>query len=127
MKTDHSNHFVPPTKYYILTFVCLIFLTLLTVYTAKYIDLAKSGNIILAMTIVLIKTSLVLLFFMGLKWDKGINFVVLLFSLIFLFFFFGITMIDYVSRNHFQKDATKVYELQTPVKKKPVAKETKSH
>ncbi len=121
---QHSNsHFIIPIKYYLITFSSLIILTLITVYTAKYVDLGKNGNIILALVIASIKASLVILFFMGLRWGSAFNRVFFLSSVLFLMIFLVFTLIDYASRNDLEPNRNTPYEVKTPMKKKPIKTE----
>ena len=67
-------------------------LTVLTVLAAK-IDLG-SFNIVLAMLIAILKSSLVLLFFMHLYYDKKTNLLFFLGSVVFLCIFITFVLID---------------------------------
>ena len=73
-------------------FVALLFLTVLTVYQSTF-DLGNA-EIWLSLTIATIKAGLVILFFMHLWWDKPLNAIVILGSLIFVALFLGFTLID---------------------------------
>ena len=88
-----SDHHVMPFKTNLIIFLSLIFLTVLTVYTAKFVDLG-TGNIILAMFIATIKISLVLAYFMHLKGDDNMNKVILFSSFCFIALLAGICYSD---------------------------------
>ena len=65
--SEHHHH-IAPVKYYVGTFGALLALTILTVAVAQF-DFSE-WNIIIAMIVAVSKASLVLMFFMGLLWDK---------------------------------------------------------
>ncbi len=73
--------------------IALLFLTGITVWTAKEIDLGKL-NILIAMLIASAKASLVALFFMHLRWDKPFNGIVLVASVLFVSLFIAFAMMD---------------------------------
>ena len=73
-------------------FVALLVLTVLTVYQSTF-DLGNA-EIWLSLTIATIKAGLVILFFMHLWWDKPLNAIVILGSLIFVALFLGFTLMD---------------------------------
>jgi cytochrome c oxidase subunit IV len=87
------NH-VMPFATNLKVFVALIALTLITVYTAKFVHLPGIGNIVLAMFIASIKGTLVLLWFMHLKGDSIINKAVIGSTVFFLALLFGIAYSD---------------------------------
>ena len=87
-----KEHHIISLQTYILVFASLLFLTIITVI-ASWIDLG-SMNIVIALLIALIKSSLVLLFFMHLYYDNKLNAAFLIGSFIFLGLFIGLTMID---------------------------------
>jgi cytochrome c oxidase subunit 4 len=68
---DHGGHKLVPIKYYVVTLLALLVLTVLTV-GVSYVDLGKF-NIVANLGIACVKASLVLLFFMGLRWDTALN------------------------------------------------------
>lgn len=69
---DHSHHIVPLRTYY-LTLAGLLVLTAITV-GASYIHFGSTAaNWAVSMAIASMKASLVLMFFMGLKWDSMTN------------------------------------------------------
>ena len=73
-------------------FVALLALTVLTVYQSTF----NLGNIEvwLSLTIATIKAGLVIAFFMHLLWDKPLNIIIILSSLVFVALFLGFTMMD---------------------------------
>ncbi|MGE4159141.1 MAG: cytochrome C oxidase subunit IV family protein [Planctomycetota bacterium] len=88
-----SAHHVVPVRVYVLTFAALLVLTAITV-AASYVDFGGSLNIVVAMLIATVKVSLVMLFFMGLKYDRPLNSVIILSGFVFLFIFFMLTFVD---------------------------------
>ncbi len=110
-----SGHFIIPPKYYVFTFVSLIILTILTVYTAKYID---TGVFHLALAIIIagVKALLVLAFFMGLRWDKGINIAFLSFGILFFAFFLSFTLLDVATRGTVVPEEENLVDTKSPVK-----------
>lgn len=112
---SHDSHFVVPLKYYVGTLVSLLVLTFITVFVSRF-DFG-SMNLVVAMLIASIKASMVALFFMGLKWDKGFNRVILASTLVFLFFFFAFTLSDYFTRGKLDiHSRPEVYDIKSPVK-----------
>jgi cytochrome c oxidase subunit IV len=112
--SDHSHHFIVPLKYYIGTFGGLLFLTLITVWLAQY-DFGAL-NIVIAMLIASTKASLVIAFFMGLRWEKGFNRVMFFSSLIFLGIFIIFTLSDPATRGDIDPVEKGVFGIQSNVK-----------
>jgi cytochrome c oxidase subunit 4 len=73
-------------------FFALVFLTIITVYQARF-DLG-SFEIVLSLIIASIKASLVVLFFMHLAMDKAYNAIIFVGSLLFVALFLGFTLMD---------------------------------
>ena len=92
----HTHHIIP-IQIYLKVFAALMVLTVLTVLAAE-IDLPGSFNIILAMFIAIVKSTLVLMFFMHLYYDNKINLAFIIGSFLFLAIFIGLTMIDTTRR-----------------------------
>jgi cytochrome c oxidase subunit 4 len=86
----HSH--ISPTKFYIQIFVALVLLTLLTI-GVSYVHLGKL-NLIVAILISTTKASLVVTFFMHLKYDNRFNALMFLGSLLFIGVFFAYTIND---------------------------------
>jgi cytochrome c oxidase subunit 4 len=83
---------ISPWQFYVKIFVVLVCLTLLTIGVA-YIHLGKL-NLIVAIVIATIKASLVVTFFMHLKYDSKFNALMFLSALLFIGVFFAYTMND---------------------------------
>jgi cytochrome c oxidase subunit IV len=88
---DHVGHIVPM---YVLvgTFLGLIVLTVVTV-AASYVDFGRL-NLWIALLIASVKASLVVYFFMHLKWDRPLNSVIFLSSMLFVILFIGFALTD---------------------------------
>lgn len=89
---DHGFAHPAPVKMLLAVFFALIFLTILTVVTAGQIP--KPFGIWVAMSIATLKGALVCLFFMHMYWDKPLNVVAFLSSLLFVSLFIGMTLMD---------------------------------
>jgi cytochrome c oxidase subunit 4 len=74
-------------------FSTLVFLTILTVYTAKFVDLGNL-NLVLAMFIASVKGFVVLNWFMHLKHDTAVNKFIILSTILFLALLGGICYSD---------------------------------
>ena len=92
-----KHHHIIPIQTYLKVFGALMFLTFLTV-AVTYIDLG-SFNIFLAMFIAIIKSTLVLLFFMHLYYDNKTNLLFFLGSILFLIIFITFTYFDIGQRD----------------------------
>ncbi len=118
--TQHNDahaqheHYIAPVSLYVRTFVALLILTVLTVAIAQ-VDFG-SWNIIIAMAVAVTKASLVLLFFMGLKWDKKINAIFFVSSLVFLGIFLGYCLLDIGYRSEGDIVEGKQFGFKSPVK-----------
>lgn len=90
-----SMHIVPPRVYYAI-FASLMVLTGLTVAVA-FVDL-KVFNTVVALTIAVLKATLVVLFFMHVKYSTRLTWVVAASGVVWLAIMFSITFADYLSR-----------------------------
>gem|GEM_PF-386583 len=90
----HDGEFSHPMPIWMLlsVFVALLALTVLTVYQSTF----ALGNIEvwLSLAIATVKAGLVIAFFMHLLWDKPLNVIIILSSLVFVALFLGFTMMD---------------------------------
>jgi cytochrome c oxidase subunit 4 len=85
------GHIVPP-KILIATAAALLVLTVITVWIAQF-DFG-AGNIYVALGIAALKASLVVLFFMHLRWDRPFNSIVFVGSLFLVALFITFAMTD---------------------------------
>lgn len=83
---------VMPMPMLIGVFASLLVLTVVTVAVA-YVDLG-SLNLLVAMGVASVKASLVVLFFMHLKYDKPFNAVVFITALLFMVLFVTLVLLD---------------------------------
>jgi cytochrome c oxidase subunit 4 len=88
---DTVSH-VMPMKVLIGVWAALMVLTVLTVAVIK-VDLG-SLNLWIAMAIATVKASLVVLYFMHMRYDRPFNAIILVTALIFVMLFISIAMLD---------------------------------
>ena len=92
---EYEEHVVPYTVY-LAVFGALMVLTVLTVVVA-FFDLGNL-NVTVALTVAVMKASLVVLFFMHAKYQSQIIKLVVLAAIVWLGFLFLITLSDYLTR-----------------------------
>ena len=90
-----SGH-VASTKLYYGVFFALIVGTILT-YLAALVDFGFFNNVVM-LAIAVTKMMLVMLFFMGVRWNSRLTWVVAGSGFFFLLIMFTITMSDYMTR-----------------------------
>lgn len=88
----HAEHHITPKKTLIQVFVALVTLTAITVFAAQ-IDLGPL-NVPIALSIAIVKASLVVVIFMALKHDNRMNAVVFLVGAVFVAVFLVLTLFD---------------------------------
>ena len=81
-----------PLRILIGTGVALLFLTWVTVFVAKF-DMGEM-NIYVALSVAVVKATLVAMFFMHLRWDRPFNTLVFIGSLVFVMLFIAIALTD---------------------------------
>lgn len=92
MSTAH----IASVRLYLAVFVALLIFTGLTVVVA-YFDLGLL-NTPVALGVAVVKASLVVLFFMGVRHNTPLTKVVVVSGFLWLFILFGLTMGDYLTR-----------------------------
>lgn len=92
-----ADHHIIPLKMYLKVFSALIFLTFLTVLTAKGMDLSPFNGAV-AFVIAAVKAGLVLAIFMHLKYDAKSNSIIILGSVGFVILLFVFCVIDIYTR-----------------------------
>jgi cytochrome c oxidase subunit 4 len=92
---DPSQHVTSPVTY-IVIFVALLIGTALTVM-ARQVDLG-AWNMPIAMTIAVVKTALVVLYFMHLRHAASLTWVVVLGAFLWVVVLFVLTFSDYLTR-----------------------------
>ncbi|MDP6418341.1 MAG: cytochrome C oxidase subunit IV family protein [Candidatus Krumholzibacteria bacterium] len=90
--SNHASGHIVDARVLVGVFLALAFLTFVTV-AVTWVDLG-SFNIVLALLIAAFKASLVLLYFMHLRYDRPINAIVFLTSVVFLVVFVGLALLD---------------------------------
>jgi cytochrome c oxidase subunit 4 len=95
--STHTSHIVTPARTYVAVFVALIVLTLITYFVAT----RDYGwlNTPIALGVALLKASLVVIYFMGVRYNTPLTKVVVVAGFFWLLIMFGLTMGDYVSRD----------------------------
>lgn len=93
----HGVGHVVPVWLLVAVWAALVVFTVLT-YAATWVDLGAS-NLWIAIGIATVKAALVALFFMHLWWDRPINAIVLIGSLLFVALFVGLALLDTI---HYQ-------------------------
>ena len=96
MSNSHTSHIITPTLTYLVVFGGLIALTVLT-YVAAINDFGAL-NTPIAMGIAVLKASLVVIYFMGLRYNTTLTKTVAIGGFFWLIILFGITMSDYLTR-----------------------------
>lgn len=92
-----SEH-VLPIRVYLFTFLALMGLMVLTAFLST-VPMGHDVNTLVALLIAGVKATLVLLFFMHLKYESYVlSSVVFVAGLFWLLIFFGLTIVDYASR-----------------------------
>ncbi len=97
---EHGLSHVVPVRLLLTVFVLLLGLTWLTVAVTA-IDIGRAGNLVIAMGIASVKAALVALYFMHLRWEKPLNVIVAVSSLLFALLFVAITLLD---RSEYRED-----------------------
>lgn len=82
-------------------FIALLFLTVITVLVAKVDFGNHSINLAIAMLIATIKASLVVLYFMHLRYDRLFHSIILISALLGAFLFVGFALVD---RGQYEQD-----------------------
>jgi cytochrome c oxidase subunit 4 len=96
MAEHSSEHHIVPLKYYFGVFALLMVLTALTVAVA-YFDFGRF-NLLVAMTIAVIKATAVILIFMHVRWSSKLTQVVVLSGIFWLIIMLVFTISDYLTR-----------------------------
>lgn len=93
--SEHQHHIVPKSLYYTI-FLALMVGTALTWWVAT-IDLGMMNNVIM-LGIALTKATLVVLFFMHVKYGSRLTWAIVIGSVFWLLIMFVLTMNDYLTR-----------------------------
>ena len=104
MDHGHTHGHISPISVYLAIFGALMVGTALTVFAA-FIDLGVF-NFTVALTIAVVKATLVILFFMHVKYSSHMTKLTVLVGVFFLIILLALTMVDYASRGFLQMPAT---------------------
>jgi cytochrome c oxidase subunit 4 len=91
-----SEHIVP-VKVYVMIFLVLLLGTALTVVAAFY-DFPWQFNTVIALTIASVKATLVVLYFMHVRYSSRLVGVIVIAALFWLGILFALTFADYLTR-----------------------------
>lgn len=105
---EHGIGHVVPLKLLFGIGGALLFFTAVTVWVT-YIDLGRSGNLIIAMVIATLKAGLVCTYFMHLRWDRPFNALVFVSSLLFVALFISMLLLD---KSEYEPDIEEMYLLE---------------
>ena len=95
-----SEHIVP-VKVYLVIFFSLLLGTTLTVFAAFY-DFPWQFNTIIALTIASVKATLVVLYFMHVRYSNRLVWVIVISALFWMGILFALTFSDYATRGWLQ-------------------------
>lgn len=95
-----SEHHIVPLRVYFAIFASLMVLTVITVVVA-FIDLGSMSDVV-AMAIAFTKASLVILYFMHVRYSGGLVALSVVGALAFMAVFVFFTMSDYMTRAFFE-------------------------
>jgi cytochrome c oxidase subunit 4 len=95
--SDHSEHHIVPKRVYYLVFLTLIVMTWVTAYVST-VDLGRL-NVFVALSIAIFKASLVILFFMHVKYGTRLTKMIVLAGVYWLILLLFIVMMDLWTRN----------------------------
>lgn len=93
-----SGHHVSSAKFLWGIGLALFVLTAITV-AVTWVQIPAPWNVVVAISIALVKATIVALFFMNLYWDDKFNLMLLFLSLAFFILFIGITLLDTLYRS----------------------------
>jgi cytochrome c oxidase subunit 4 len=92
-----TTHQIPKVSTLWLVFLALFVGTIITVAVA-YFDIGLL-NTPVALTIAVAKATLVIIYFMGVRWNTPLTKVVVVAGFFWLFILFGLTLNDYLTRD----------------------------
>ena len=92
---EYIEHHVPKSTYFIV-FGALMVLTGVTVGVA-FVDLGRL-NVVVALAVAILKATMVVLFFMHVKYSSRLTQLVVIAALAWLAILFGVTLTDYLTR-----------------------------
>ena len=108
----HHGHTIISGTTLVMVLSALLFFTLLTVgasYAEAWIAdlfnivIPQWINVVVALSIAVVKTALVVLFFMGLKYDNPLNGMIFIFTIVTVACFLGFTLLDLGNRGSLER------------------------
>ena len=93
-----SGHHISSSKFLWGIGVSLFILTFITV-AVTWINIPEPWNVVVAISIAVVKATIVALFFMNLWWDSKFNIMLLVMSVVFFVLLIGITLLDTLYRS----------------------------
>jgi cytochrome c oxidase subunit 4 len=94
--SEHNENHIVPVRVYVLVFLTLIAMTWVTAYVST-IDMGRL-NVFVALSIAIFKASLVILFFMHVKYGSRLTKMIVLAGLYWLILLLFIAMVDLWTR-----------------------------
>ncbi|HCD52375.1 MAG TPA: hypothetical protein DEQ34_08005 [Balneolaceae bacterium] len=98
MSADNHTHHIATAKQLWTVGIALVILTLLTVVVSN-LPIPSPLDIIVALSIALVKAFLVAAFFMGLYWDVKFNSMLLIGAVVFFILMVSVTLLDTLYRD----------------------------
>ncbi len=102
---DEGMSHVTPVRLLLGVFAALMVLTIITV-SATSVDFGSQVNLVIAMGIATVKASLVVTYFMHLRWDRPFHTLLFLGSLLFVSLFISLTLLD---KSEYEGDIQEMY------------------
>jgi len=98
---EHTEHHIVPIKVYVAVFLALMIFTAITVAVAKYPleNIWGPLNIIVALTVAVIKATLVVLYFMHVRYSSKLTQVIVVAGIFWLIIMLAFTLADYAARS----------------------------
>ena len=97
MDNAHAKHVVTPVSTYVTIFVTLLIFTGITYWVAQH-DYGMM-NTPVALSIAVFKASLVVIYFMGVRYNTPLTKIVVVSGFVWLLIMFGLGMSDYLTRH----------------------------
>ncbi len=98
---EHTEHHIVPIRVYLGVFLALMVFTAITVFVAKF-DLEHIWgpmNILVAMLVAVVKATLVVLYFMHVRYSSRLTQVIVVAGVFWLLILLAFTLSDYFSRS----------------------------
>ncbi|QQS48458.1 MAG: cytochrome C oxidase subunit IV family protein [Acidobacteriota bacterium] len=98
---EHTEHHIVPIKVYVAVFLALMVFTAITVAVASFPleNIWGPLNIIVALTVAVIKATLVILYFMHVRYSSRLTQVIIVAGIFWLIILLAFTLADYAARS----------------------------